>query len=51
MNPEFIKGNTYIVQSKSSALPAYLLLRNIKNKNADIIDCCAAPGNKTIQLS
>ncbi|CAD8106690.1 unnamed protein product [Paramecium primaurelia] len=50
-NPEFLKGNTYIVQSKSSALPAYLLLRNIKNKIADIIDCCAAPGNKTIQLS
>ncbi|CAD8113903.1 unnamed protein product [Paramecium sonneborni] len=50
-NPEFLKGNTYIVQSKSSALPAYLLLRNIKNKTSDIIDCCAAPGNKTIQLS
>lgn len=50
-NPDFMKSNTYIVQSKSSALPAYLLLRNLRGKRADIIDCCAAPGNKTIQLA
>ena len=36
------------VQNYSASLPV-LLLRNIKN--LDIVDCCAAPGGKTLQLS
>ena len=41
-----------VIQSRSSCLPAWLLFRNLKvESRMDVIDCCAAPGNKTIQLS
>lgn len=44
-----------VVQSFSSALPATLLMRGVskifKDRMFDIIDACAAPGNKTTQLS
>ena len=36
------------IQNYSATLPV-LLLGNVRNKN--IIDCCAAPGGKTMQLS
>ena len=46
-----------IFQSKSSCLPVYFLKmaanESLKGKNYgfDVIDCCSAPGNKTLQLS
>lgn len=54
-------NNLIKIQSKSSCLPAYLLYRSIKKGLVDslyldnesktnIIDSCAAPGNKTLQL-
>ena len=43
------------MQSFSSALPVCLLFQGIlekwKNKKFNVIDACAAPGNKTIQLA
>lgn len=42
------------MQSFSSALPPFLLLKGVKEKwqgkEFDVIDACSAPGNKTIQL-
>lgn len=51
-----MNNSSIVIQSFSSALPAYLLfegIRNNRNKSIkyDIIDGCAAPGNKTVQLS
>lgn len=47
-----------IIQSKSSALPAYILKKVIQKlylsnteENFNIIDTCSAPGNKTLQLA
>ncbi|KAL4439080.1 hypothetical protein ABPG74_008855 [Tetrahymena malaccensis] len=54
-----------VIQSKSSAMPVYLLFKNIidsqqkqslsdasrPSKQFDIIDCCSAPGNKTMQAA
>jgi len=49
-----------VVQSKSSCLPAYVLLapllkhlkgKRIKNLKPYVLDACAAPGNKTMQLA
>jgi len=42
-----------VIQSKASAMPAYLLFRGLERKTNmafkfDVIDCCAAPGNKTL---
>lgn len=44
-----------MMQSFSSALPPYLLLKGVKekwrNRKYDVIDACSAPGNKTVQLA
>jgi len=48
-----------IIQSKSSALPAYILKKVYEKHQIDfdseerlnIVDTCSAPGNKTLQLS
>ncbi len=47
-----------IIQTKSSALPAFILKKaintlnlNITEENFNIIDSCSAPGNKTLQLA
>jgi putative methyltransferase len=38
-----------IIQDKASCFPAYLL--DVENVSGEIIDACAAPGNKTTQLA
>lgn len=51
---EMNKNNSLIFQTKSSCLPAFILSEIYKEKinyKFDIIDCCSAPGNKTLQLS
>lgn len=53
---EFKNSSEVVIQTKSSALPAYLLklisgLKIDKNDTTDVIDSCSAPGNKTLQLS
>lgn len=46
------KGGRIILQDKASCIPAYLLLGNqINSWTGDIIDGCAAPGNKTTHLA
>jgi 16S rRNA C967 or C1407 C5-methylase (RsmB/RsmF family) len=43
------------MQSFSSALPPFLLMRGVAQKwgerRFDVIDACSAPGNKTVQLA
>jgi putative methyltransferase len=39
----------YIVQGRSSCMPAYALLRKIQ-PGWTVLDACSAPGNKTLQL-
>ena len=41
-----------IVQDKASCLPPYLLRRyvGLKSRDVNVVDACAAPGNKTLQL-
>ena len=43
------------MQSFSSSLPAFLLMRGVackwRGRKFNVIDACAAPGNKTIQLA
>jgi 25S rRNA (cytosine2278-C5)-methyltransferase len=46
---EAYKCGDIIVQDKASCFPAYLL--DVEKVNGDIIDACAAPGNKTTQLA
>lgn len=57
-----LESTEVIIQSKSSSLPVYLLFKNIIDSNNptfstnlsthfDVIDCCAAPGNKTMQAA
>lgn len=50
-----LNSTSCVVQSFSSCLPPYLLLKEVKQKwtdrNFDVIDACSAPGNKTIQLA
>ncbi len=62
---EMRDSNKIKIQSKSSSLPAFLLYKIIKKgyvnnlyldksiekEGLDIIDSCAAPGNKTLQLA
>lgn len=57
-NSEFTSSQAYkkgqiIFQDKASCFPAYLLLGNPKGEpwEGDIIDACAAPGNKTTHLA
>ncbi|KAK2762321.1 hypothetical protein FQN54_001331 [Arachnomyces sp. PD_36] len=47
------KKGQIILQDKASCFPAYLLLGNPKGEpwKGDIIDACAAPGNKTTHLT
>lgn len=45
-----------IIQGKSSCLTPYFLFESLIKKEEkeavfDVVDCCAAPGNKTLQLS
>lgn len=50
---EAYKTGRIILQDKASCFPAYLLLGDIASRpwNGDIIDGCAAPGNKTTHLA
>jgi putative methyltransferase len=53
--PQLFAQPGVVVQSKSSCLPACVLFQGITDHldsfgRFDIIDCCAAPGNKTMQL-
>ncbi|KAK5945107.1 hypothetical protein PMZ80_002311 [Knufia obscura] len=54
---DLTKANAYrqgelILQDKASCFPAYLLLGNESKENiGDVIDGCAAPGNKTTHLA
>jgi putative methyltransferase len=43
------KSGLIILQDKASCFPAYLL--NIQPNDADVLDACAAPGNKTTHLA
>jgi putative methyltransferase len=45
---EAYKSGAIILQDKASCFPAYLL--NPSPEDGDVIDSCAAPGNKTTQL-
>ncbi|KAK8233522.1 S-adenosyl-L-methionine-dependent methyltransferase [Phyllosticta capitalensis] len=47
-NPAYQKGQL-IIQDKASCFPAYLL--DVQQEDGDIIDACAAPGNKTTHLA
>lgn len=49
-NPEYKTGKT-ILQDKASCFPAYLLLGSEDEKVGDVMDACAAPGNKTTHLA
>ncbi|KAF6767807.1 hypothetical protein AHF37_02407, partial [Paragonimus kellicotti] len=44
--PSFI-SHGLLVQDKASCIPTKILL---SNRDADVLDACAAPGNKTLQL-
>jgi putative methyltransferase len=46
---EAYKSGEIIVQDKASCFPPYLL--DVETVTGDIIDACAAPGNKTTQLA
>lgn len=55
-HPNLLKKQGVIIQSKSSCLPPFVLFQGMLGHMDDfsefnIIDCCAAPGNKTIQLA
>jgi putative methyltransferase len=51
-----LKDKRFIIQGKSSCLPAYMLLKNLTKKKksndkpmqVDVLDACSAPGNKTM---
>ncbi|GKT47975.1 25S rRNA (cytosine-C(5))-methyltransferase rcm1 [Colletotrichum spaethianum] len=46
--PAYLKGEI-ILQDKASCFPAYLL--DPRSEDGDVIDSCAAPGNKTTHLA
>lgn len=48
VDTDFFRNGKIVIQNISSCLPAYFM--NLK-KNSKVIDCNAAPGNKTSQLS
>lgn len=46
----------FVIQGKSSCYPAWILMKplitkKLQNKKFDVLDACAAPGNKTLQLA
>lgn len=48
------KEGEIILQDKASCFPAYLLLGNVDSQNpwhGDLVDGCAAPGNKTTHMA
>ena len=45
------KTGQIILQDKASCFPAYLLLGDEEETVGDVIDACAAPGNKTTHLA
>jgi 25S rRNA (cytosine2278-C5)-methyltransferase len=46
------KNGEFVLQDKASCFPAYLLLGGSTSHNVgDILDACAAPGNKTTHLA
>ena len=47
-SPAYLAG-TVILQDKASCFPAYLL--NLNATDGNIVDACAAPGNKTTHLA
>lgn len=49
-SPEYSQGQV-ILQDKASCFPAYLLLGEEDEEVGDLIDACAAPGNKTTHLA
>jgi putative methyltransferase len=51
-NPAYKRGDV-ILQDKASCIPAYLLVGSMAEATTlgDIIDACAAPGNKTTHLA
>lgn len=55
-NQNVTQRKDIVIQGKSSCYPAWALMkkvieRGLFHKKFDVIDACAAPGNKTIQLS
>ena len=45
------KNGEIILQDKASCFPAYLLVGNGEDWEGDLVDGCAAPGNKTTHLA
>ncbi|KAL6236844.1 hypothetical protein BDW75DRAFT_103323 [Aspergillus navahoensis] len=45
------KNGEIILQDKASCFPAYLLLGDDWNGEGDLVDGCAAPGNKTTHMA
>nr|CCA14824.1 conserved hypothetical protein [Albugo laibachii Nc14] len=48
---DLVKEGKLILQDKASCFPAYVLLSDPAWNGGDIIDACAAPGNKTSHLA
>lgn len=49
-NP-FVKNGQWIIQDKASCFPSQILMDEWQSTGGDIIDCCAAPGNKTSHMA
>ncbi|RJE18270.1 hypothetical protein PHISCL_09394 [Aspergillus sclerotialis] len=50
-NSPAYKNGEIILQDKASCFPAYLLVGNGEDWEGDLVDGCAAPGNKTTHLA